>query len=239
LERSLSALLPVHNAQTTLAATVQEFLEILPELTRRFEVVIADDGSTDATIEVADELANYYPQVLAIRHATRRGRVAAIGGALERSTGEILLVKDDECGLSLDELHRLWRVIDQHEIVLGRVAPSPESRWPAARLPQPEAPGGLQMLSRRVIGPITGALTNQTTLLAALAQQGYTWHEVQLAACRQDRAAQRASVLTRQLLRLRTNRAGRPARTDPASAAPSGPKRPNYLAKLKDFALGE
>ena len=78
MEYSLSALLPVHNAQATLAATVHEFLEILPEVTPRFEVVIADDGSTDATIEVADELATCYPQVSAVRHARRLGRVAAI-----------------------------------------------------------------------------------------------------------------------------------------------------------------
>ena len=37
-----------------------EILDVLPELTRRFDVVIIDDGSTDATAEVGQELAYYY-----------------------------------------------------------------------------------------------------------------------------------------------------------------------------------
>ena len=239
MESSLSALLPVHNAQATLAATVHEFLEILPEVTRDFELVIADDGSTDATIEVADELAVYYPQVSAVRHARRRGRVAAIRTALARSSGEIVLLRDDDCRLPLGEVHRLWRAAAQHEIVLGRLAPPAESKWPAWKRLDAGPSGGLQLLRRRVIGPISAALGHQTTLLATLTDQGYAWHEVEVAHPGPYRDARRLSALARRLLRRGGDQADQPAPTDPDSPAHHGPKRPNYLGKLRDFALGE
>ena len=56
MERSLTALLPVRNAEATLLETVAEWLDVLPELTSRLELVIIDDCSSDATIEIADEL---------------------------------------------------------------------------------------------------------------------------------------------------------------------------------------
>jgi len=37
-----------------LGGQVQRILEVLPDLTRQFELIIIDDGSTDATLEVAD-----------------------------------------------------------------------------------------------------------------------------------------------------------------------------------------
>ena len=239
MERSLSALLPVHNVQSTLAATVQNYLDILPELTGRFEVVVADDGSTDATIEVADELAMRYPQVVAVRRAIRQGRLAAIRSALDRSAGDFLLLEDDDSRVPLDEVQRLWQAADHHEIVLGRVGPQPDSHGPAWREPQSAAPGGLQLVSRRVIGSIFESLVDQATLLASLRARGLAWHEVDLADPARDGGAKEMSTSTPQLLRPRVDQAGGPSRSDPASGTESGPKRPNYLSRLRDFALGE
>ena len=237
MERSLSVLLPVHNAQSHLALLVEEFLEILPELTRDFEVVIVDDGSGDATIEVADELARHYPQVVAVRHASPRGRIATLRTALERSRGEILLVRDDDCDLPLDEAHRLWRATDEHEIVLGQFGLPPEPKW--SGWPAPDAKGGMQMLARRAIEPLIASLTDQTTLRAALLEYGHSWHEVEVTDCTGERAARRASAFAYRVLPGELGQAVRPARTDPPPSPGVRPKRPKYLTALKDFALGE
>ena len=59
LNKSLTIVLPVHNAESRLRKNVSELLELASELTAKFGVLIIDDGSTDATFEVAEELASH------------------------------------------------------------------------------------------------------------------------------------------------------------------------------------
>lgn len=103
MQRSLSVLLPVKNAQATLDQAVHEILEVVADSSEKFELLIIDDGSTDATSEVAHELRRHYPQIRVVRHGTARGREAAIRTGLERSRGEVVMLRDDERGFSLLE----------------------------------------------------------------------------------------------------------------------------------------
>ena len=121
MERSLSVLLPVENAQATLAKQVRRLLDVLPELTSDLELLVIDDGSTDATIEVADELATQYPQVRVLRNSTTAGRTRAIQAGIRNSRGEFLLLIDDDSTLPIDEIRHLWQATIQHSIVLGRL----------------------------------------------------------------------------------------------------------------------
>ena len=83
--RSLSVLLPVKNAQSTLAPTVHRILDVVSELSEQIELLIIDDGSADATSEVAIDLTRHYPQVRAICQGRSLGREAAIRSALQKS----------------------------------------------------------------------------------------------------------------------------------------------------------
>ena len=57
MKPSVTVLLPIHNAQHRLERQVAEILDVLPELTSRFELLIIDDGSTDDSFEVARHLS--------------------------------------------------------------------------------------------------------------------------------------------------------------------------------------
>jgi len=96
MKASLSVLLPVHNAQSTVGDAIGRLLEILPELTNRFEIIVIDDGSSDATCEVADDWARHYPQVTFFRQATLSGWQAAVLKHAWRARGEYLMLLSDE-----------------------------------------------------------------------------------------------------------------------------------------------
>lgn len=104
MARSLSVLLPVKNAQSTLAPTVHKILDVVSEISERIELLIIDDGSADATSEVAMELTRHYPQVKAICQSRSLGRDESIRSALQKSTGEIALIYGEEQGTPLDEI---------------------------------------------------------------------------------------------------------------------------------------
>jgi glycosyltransferase involved in cell wall biosynthesis len=92
MKASLSVLLPVHNAQSTVGDAIGRLLEILPELTNRFEIIVIDDGSSDATCEVADDWARHYPQVGFFRQAALSGWQAAVLKHAWRARGEYLML---------------------------------------------------------------------------------------------------------------------------------------------------
>jgi len=179
LTRSLSVLLPVHNAQATLQADVGQMLDLLPDLAHDFDVLIIDDGSTDATCEVAEELATQFPQVKFVRHSRRRGVQAALHDGLTRTTSHIVLGHNGQPRIDTAEIVRLWH----------------RERQPFS----PNAAGGAGSfhLLRRDAGESIGAFRS-------------------------------------------VKRIGRqPSDSPSGQPSPAGSRRPNFLRRLKDFALGE
>jgi glycosyltransferase involved in cell wall biosynthesis len=225
LEHSLSALLAVRNADSTLRKTVLEMLDVLPELTSRFELVVIDDCSSDATIEVADELASAYPQLLAVRHSLPRGRAAAIKTGLDRSLGEIVFFTDEDCRLALDQVRRLWTALNQHDLVLGcpchRGGELEGTHRTASR------GGGYQIGSRRVFRELADALSDQATLIAKLQRSGVSWHEVEILSGVPRRSPSR-STAAKPIDRL--------FRADHPQIEAGTPKQPSYAIRPRQLA---
>jgi glycosyltransferase involved in cell wall biosynthesis len=75
----LSLFFPCHNEAENLESLVADALSALPALAVRYEVILVDDGSRDATPIVAANLERSHPNVVrVIRHEVNRG----YGGAL-------------------------------------------------------------------------------------------------------------------------------------------------------------
>jgi hypothetical protein len=109
LNRSLTIVLPVHNAESRLRKNVGELLELASELTAKFGVLIIDDGSTDATFEVAEELALHYPQVSVRRHRQCRGLGASIVYAQRRVRSDAVILHDGVTPINSQQVQSLWR----------------------------------------------------------------------------------------------------------------------------------
>lgn len=131
----LSVVLPVHNAQSRIAAEVERVLEALTELTSgSVEVILVDDGSRDATPEVLDELRARYPQVRLARHRRRLGMETAGQTGLERATGELVFIQESDSPVRLADLRQLYRVGRDETVVAARAQSQPQpSQGPLLR----------------------------------------------------------------------------------------------------------
>lgn len=89
---SLSFVLPVRNAEKTIARQVHHLLDVLSELTERFEILVMDEGSTDHTPEVARDLQRRFPQVRLAAGGPRDNPVAALESCVAQAAGELVLV---------------------------------------------------------------------------------------------------------------------------------------------------
>jgi glycosyltransferase involved in cell wall biosynthesis len=103
----LSYFFPAHNEEANLGGLVAEALETLPSLADRFEIVIVDDGSKDATPRIADELAAAHPEVRAVHHPTNLGYGAALRSGFAASRYAHVAFTDGDRQFRVEDLGRL------------------------------------------------------------------------------------------------------------------------------------
>src|SRR5436190_7075881 len=89
----LSVVIPVYNEARWVGELVQR-VEASDRLGCDLEIVIVDDGSTDGTIGVLEELSAKHACIKLVRQAKNRGKGAALRRGFTEATGEIVLVQD-------------------------------------------------------------------------------------------------------------------------------------------------
>lgn len=103
----LSYFFPAHNEAANLRGLVEEALATLPDLADRFEILIVDDGSKDATPSIADELAAAHPEVRAIHHPVNQGYGAALRSGFASAGFEHLAFTDGDRQFKVVDIGRL------------------------------------------------------------------------------------------------------------------------------------
>jgi cellulose synthase/poly-beta-1,6-N-acetylglucosamine synthase-like glycosyltransferase len=214
LNDSLSIVVPVRNAERSLASQIGKLLDVLPDLTSRFEVLVVDDGSTDQTIDAVRELAARYPQVRLIRHREPRGIEAAVRTGLQWAQGATVFVQEDAASLSAAQLRELWSLRNDDEVVMARSAARPGvfdpqllerlCQWGRTLQSAAQAKsGGIHMICRAAVEKLLAdGDTGDEPMVTHLA-------------------------------------AGSAARTDASHSALPPPRSGSFLRHLKQLALGE
>ncbi|HTN23259.1 MAG TPA: glycosyltransferase family 2 protein [Solirubrobacteraceae bacterium] len=85
----VSFLIPAYNE----AATIGEVLERIDALGLDTQIVVVDDGSTDATASIVEAYAAAHPHVELLRQQNR-GKGSAVRAAIVRVTQEIAVIQD-------------------------------------------------------------------------------------------------------------------------------------------------
>jgi len=113
----LSVVVPVYNEEKTLALVVHKLLRI-PHL---LEIIIVDDGSTDATAEIASSLTASHKQVHFQRLEKNSGKTAALKAGFKLTRGEVVIVQDADLEYDPQEIAEVIQpILDGHaDVVFG------------------------------------------------------------------------------------------------------------------------
>lgn len=87
---NLSVVIPVYNER----ATVQEILERVQATGLVDEIVVVDDGSTDGTRDLLQELAARLPRLRLLLQPKNAGKGAAVRAGIEAASGDLILIQD-------------------------------------------------------------------------------------------------------------------------------------------------
>lgn len=89
----VSTIIPVHNRPDMLSEAIES---VLTQTYRPIEIIIVDDGSTDATPAVADEIAGKRPEIIRVIHQPNAGAGAARNTGLAQARGEYIEFLDSD-----------------------------------------------------------------------------------------------------------------------------------------------
>lgn len=90
----VSVIAPFHNEAGILAAFVEETSDILTRSFEHHEIILVDDGSTDATAQRGDELLARFDHLRLVTLSRRFGLDAAVSAGLELAIGDWVVVMD-------------------------------------------------------------------------------------------------------------------------------------------------
>jgi peptidoglycan-N-acetylglucosamine deacetylase len=122
-----SVLIPAHNEESVIVQTVNS---VLASDIANLEVIVIDDGSTDATGRLLDEHFSTDPRVHII-HQINRGKPAALSAGIAQADTEILVTIDADTEIEPDAISKLLRHFSDPQVgaVAGNVKVGNRSRW--------------------------------------------------------------------------------------------------------------
>jgi glycosyltransferase AglD len=107
----VSAIIPVFNDRPALEIALKSSLETLKGITREFEIIIAEDGSTDGSTELVRQYTVQEPRVRLLHHDERQGRGRALNQAIRESRGTVVCYFDVDLATDMKHLPALVSAI--------------------------------------------------------------------------------------------------------------------------------
>ncbi len=116
----ISAFFPAYNDGGTIGSLVVTTLSTLAELTDDYEVIVVENGSTDYTVEVLEELARKYERFRFLAHREPLGYGGALRVGFAACTKELIFYTDGDAQYDPRELKLLLAALrDDVDVVNG------------------------------------------------------------------------------------------------------------------------
>ncbi len=117
----ISIVVPVYNEEESLRELIDWIRRVLSGKSRTYEVIMVDDGSSDASWEVIQELAAAHKEVKGIRFRRNYGKAAALHTAFQAASGDVVITMDADLQDSPDEIPELTRMVNEegYDLVSG------------------------------------------------------------------------------------------------------------------------
>lgn len=114
---NLSIVIPAYNEQDRLGETVRKTLAYVQKENLAAELIVVDDGSIDATSEVAEKVCAEFPEIQTkvIRYEQNRGKGFAVKTGLIEAAADFALFSDADLSTPISELPKLIKPLERGE----------------------------------------------------------------------------------------------------------------------------
>ena len=117
----ISVVVPLYNEEESLPELVAWIDRVAQNNKLSYEVIMVDDGSSDNSWAVVEQLKEQYPAIKGIRFARNYGKSAALYCGFAEAEGEVVFTMDADLQDSPDEIPEMRRMIleDGYDLVSG------------------------------------------------------------------------------------------------------------------------
>jgi glycosyltransferase involved in cell wall biosynthesis len=129
-DRECSVVVPVYNSQATLPTLIDRLAAVLPGVADRFEVVLVDDGSRDASWEAVGVAARKHSWVRGLTLLRNYGQHNALLAGIRAARFAVTVTMDDDLQHPPEEIPRLLATLAQgNDLVYGTPTQAQRGLW--------------------------------------------------------------------------------------------------------------
>lgn len=109
--KTLSIILPAYNEMNRIEPTIRNYNSYLAETNYAYEIIVADDGSTDDTVDLIKKLQTEIQQLKLVCCETNKGKGQAVRVGMLAAKGDIRIFSDADGSIPITELDKILEPI--------------------------------------------------------------------------------------------------------------------------------
>ena len=117
----ISVIVPLYNEAESLPELASWIERVMKENSYSYEIIFINDGSSDNSWEVIEELSGKNPNIHGIKFRRNYGKSPALFCGFSAARGRVVITMDADLQDSPDEIPELYRMIveDKYDVVSG------------------------------------------------------------------------------------------------------------------------
>lgn len=115
----LSIVIPAYNEEKTVKSVVEEAHEVAKKISENFEILVLNDGSTDGTLEILQQINS--PNLIVLKHDINKGIGASLKTLYETAQNEYIFMNAADKDIDMNVLEKFYLELKNHDadIVIG------------------------------------------------------------------------------------------------------------------------
>lgn len=133
LKGKISVIIPAYNEADIICESLRETVRVFKDFGCRYEIIVVDDGSQDATYQKALEEASRHSNVIVKQMKKNRGKGRGLKVGFRQASGEYVVFLDADMELHPGQIQTFFDImrLDEADVVIG------SKRHPNSRLNYP------------------------------------------------------------------------------------------------------
>ena len=116
---SLSVFFPIYNEAENIPLLIERAQEIIPQIAKEYELILINDGSSDGSQLIIEDLARKNKNVRAIHHPKNLGYGEVLKTGIKESQYQWIFFTDADLQFDLGELSRFIPFVDKYKAIIG------------------------------------------------------------------------------------------------------------------------